>query len=356
VKCNLKYKTIAPLSRGFSKKNNIICFDVETSGGEENAIEHDFKLAVIKRVGDDTYYTVLSADELTKTILQMIRKSENVKNFVFAHQAQYDCAYLDFKQIAESYDLISHNTSPFFISYRGNKLSPTTKQKRKNQKNLLFLDSLNFLKTSLKELGKMFNCPKLDINFKTCSLEELEIYCKRDVEILEKVVEWITNIHKYYNIPMALTFPMFTYRLFRKNYLPLTLKQTTNKKVMKLERESYFGGRTEVFDFNKYRNIFVYDFNSLYPSVMNNNRYPTSLLRYYSNLVLKTFSFNEKLELIEQAHKKGLGVIAEISLDIPRTQFGVVPYRFQKRLCFPNGQFTTSLASPELEKVIENII
>ena len=348
-------KTIAPLKRGFSKKNNIICFDIETSGGEENAIEHDFKLAVIKRIGDNDDITVYSTKELTKTLLKMVRKSENVKNLVFAHQAQYDCAYLDFNEIGKTYDLRSYSTNPFFISYRGKAISPKTKKKRSNQKSLLFLDSLNFLKTSLEQLGKMFNCHKLKIDFAKCSFEELEIYCKRDVEILEKAVEWIIDFHKKYDIPMSLTFPQFTYRLYRKNYLPVIIKQSSSKKVMELERASYFGGRVEVFDFNKWYRTFVYDFNSLYPSVMSNNLYPISLLKYYSFPVSNTFSFIEKFDLITQAHKENCGVIAEVSLDIPKSKFGIVPFRFKDRLCFPNGQFTTTLCSPELKSVMENI-
>jgi uncharacterized protein YprB with RNaseH-like and TPR domain len=352
----LNYKTIAPLKRGFSKKNNVIVFDVETTGGEENAIEHDFKLAVIHRIGkEEDYITVYTKQDLTKSLLEMVKKSENVKNLVFAHQSQYDCAYLDFNQIKETYDLVGYSTSPFFISYRGNSLSPKTKKKRSNQKNLLFLDSLNFLKTSLKELGKMFGLPKGKIDFKKCSIKELEIYCKRDVEILEKVVEWIIEFHRIYNVPMSLTFPMFTYRLYRKKYLPVILKQTTNEIIMELERASYHGGRVEVFDFNKWFHAFVYDFNSLYPAVMSNNFYPISLLKYYSIPVSNTFSFDEKLDLIIEAHKNKFGVIAEVSLEIPKSKFGIVPFRFQNKLCFPNGEFTTTLCTPELETVIENI-
>jgi len=351
----LNCKTIAPLKRGFSKKNNIICFDVETTGGEENAIEHDFKLAVVKRLNDNNYFTAHNIKDLTKHILRLVRKSENVKNLIFAHQSQYDCAYLDFDEIAKIYDLVSYSTSPFFLSYRGNSLSPKTKKKRSNQKNLLFLDSLNFLKTSLKQLGAMFGLPKIDIDFKKCSIKELEIYCKRDVEILERVVEWIVDFHRQYNIPMSLTFPQFTYRLYRKNYLPVIIKQTTNKTVMELERASYYGGRVEVFDFNKWYHAYVNDFNSLYPSVMSNNLYPIALLRYYSSKALNTFSFKEKFELIEEAHNKGFGVIANISLEIPKCKFGPVPFRFQNKLCFPNGIFETTLATPELNLITENI-
>jgi len=349
--------TIAPLKRGFSKKNNIICFDVETTGGEENAIEHDFKLAIISRIEDNpTFITVYNRRELTKTLLKMVKKSENVKNLIFAHQSQYDCAYLDFEKINKMYELRSYSTNPFFISYRGKAISPKTKKKRSNQKNLLFLDSLNFLKTSLKELGEMFRIPKMDIDFKKCSIEELENYCKRDVEILIKVVEWIIDFHRQYDIPMSLTFPQFTYRLYRKNYLPVTIKQTSNKKIMELERASYYGGRVEVFDFNKWFHAYVYDFNSLYPAVMSNNGYPINLLKYYTSKVSQTFSFNEKLDLIEQAHKEKLGIIAQVSLEIPKSKFGIVPYRFENKLCFPNGNFETTLASPELKTVMENVI
>jgi len=353
----LNCKTIAPLKRGFSKNNNIICFDVETSGGEEDAIEHDFKLAVISRLGDrDNYITVYTQKALTQTILKMVRKSENVKNLVFAHQSQYDCAYLNFEELGKTFDLRSYSTNPFFISYRGKTISPKTKKKRANQKNLLFLDTLNFLKTSLKELGKMFGIPKMDIDFKKCSIEELENYCKRDVEILKRVVEWIIDFHRQYNIPMSLTFPQFTYRLYRKKYLPLIIKQTANEKVMKLERASYYGGRVEVFDFNKWYHANIYDFNSLYPSVMSNNLYPTALLKYYSIPVSSTFSFIEKFDLISQALKENLGVIAEVGLEIPISKFGIVPLRFENKLCFPCGTFETTLASPELKTVMENII
>ena len=280
----------------------------------------------------------------------MLAKTESTKNIVFAHQAQYDCAYLDFDEIGKSFELVGNNTNPFFFAYRKRKTT-----KRLVRQNLLFLDSMNFLKTSIKQLGKMFDCPKLEIDFAKATFEEMEIYCKRDVEILAKTVNWIIGFHKQYDVAMSLTFPQFTYRLYRKRYLPITIKQTTKEQSMLLERLSYMGGRTEVFDFNKYRFAYVYDFNSLYPAIMNNNIFPISIIREISPSMARGFLFNEMLDEIFEAHKNNQGVIAEVTLDLPESKFGIVPVRYNDKLCFPNGQFTTALCSPELKMVLEYI-
>ena len=308
-------------------------------------------LAVVHRLGDECYYTVDTPKALTEKILTMLRKNEKIKNIVFAHQAQYDCAFLDFDEIGKTFELLSSNMTPFFLTYRKRK-----KEKRSHSRqNLLFLDSMNFLKTSVRQLGEMFDCPKLDIDFEKATFEEMEIYCKRDVEILAKTVNWIIEFHKQYDVPMSLTFPQFTYRLYRKRYLPTTLKQTTNELSMTLERLSYMGGRTEVFDFNRYSFAYVYDFNSLYPSIMNNNIFPVSVVREIMPSCARGFSFIELFDEISIAHENNQGVIAEVTLDLPKSKIGIVPVRYNDKLCFPNGQFTTALCSPELKMIQEYI-
>jgi len=324
---------IRPYKRGYTRPNTIV-FDVETT---TDTTPLQIKLAVIEN--RENYCTVFSEKNLTQQILNFTRKG---KNFIFAHNAEFDCAFIEHKLItAQGYKLISLNTNPFFIKYKH------TERRRE----LIFSDTMNFLKMSLLKLGEMLSEEKGKIDFKKCDLEELEIYCKQDVLITKKTVNWIYDFHEFFDIDVGLTFPSLAYKTYRKHFMPCELSISSSKEVRHLERLSYMGGRVEVFDFNKYNEAFYNDVNSLYPYVMKNNPYPVSLVSYFSEESVNTFDKKVILQKLFSELESDYGVIAKVIVKIPNQRIAPIPVRLNEKLVFPCGEFETVLCSPELHLV-----
>ena len=115
-------------------------------------------------------------------------------------------------------------------------------------------------------------------NFKNESIK----YCKLDCQILYEIIttfsdlifnEFKVNIHK------VLTLPSLSMRIFKVNYMPKDTVYQIHGPVEKNIRQSYTGGAVDVYiphnrltnwlDPNvQYENIYCYDVNSLYPTVM----------------------------------------------------------------------------------------
>ncbi len=324
---------ITKLKQKQTKNINHIVFDIET-----DPYSLKFKLAVLRNKGKD--YVKFTNSDLTKEIIK--RCFTDTKTYIWAHNAQFDFSLLDFDILGKHFDFISFNTAPFFVIMKNKNL----------RQSVIFLDTMSFIKDSLENIGILFNTPKLKIDFKSCSIEELIIYCIQDVLITEKIVKWIINIQNLFDVPFCITLPSLAFRVFRKEFLKENIFISENIKVLELERDSYFGGRVEVFDMNKYDFINVYDFNSLYPSVY---KYPLPVkcIEYLS--YEKCLKANQKIlkQKISNELIVGNGLIAKVKVDIPYTKYPPVPLRAEnKKLIFPIGKFETVLTTPEIEEIL----
>lgn len=127
---------------------------------------------------------------------------------------------------------------------------------------------------------------------------------------------------------------------------------TTYKELEYKIRDSYCGGRTEVFKpilEGDGKNIkgFHYDVNSLYPSVMINNEYPIGFPSYDADPVTAELMF-EQWQLL----KTGLGFIT-CELFIPFQHIPPLPL-FIEKLCFTTGYVKGTFTYIELDYAIKN--
>lgn len=354
---------IRPLKCTFVEPN-VIVFDVETIPREnaDGTTELLLKVAVVRRKGDKKYMVCYSNDELTQAILSLTRRRLNI---VVAHNAQFDFGFINHKLLAKDYSIQTFNTTPFFVKYGS----------KKRRRQITFVDTMNYLLIALKTAGDMFGLEKLEIDFDTCSMKELIVYCKRDVDITQLIIDEVFRIHEQFDVSFCVTFPQLAYKVFRKSYLekalidaPLlekpikTIKRANvlyvsdNKDVRILEREGYYGGRVEVFDFNEYPFMISYDVNSLYPYVMQKFKYPIRCIEHIFTGNEPEIETKAWIQKIQQWHNEDKGIIARVTVTIPES-FNVapVPKRGKDRLLFPVGTFETVLCSPELELVLEYI-
>jgi len=212
---------------------------------------------------------------------------------------------------------------------------------RNKSKSLVFLDSMNWFVESLAKTGERIGLPKLSIDFKTCTETALKAYCHRDVEIeLENFKIYIKFLEHYRIARLCYTRGSTAMAAFLLNHYVTKIYIHNNEQAIKLERESYKGGRVEcnfIGELNN-DNYYMLDVNSLYPFVMRNNMYPVK----YKKILHKTTPHN-LCKLLRDTSVTGKVLI--------ETDEPVYPVR-RARCIFPVGRFWACLTTPELKHAL----
>ena len=218
---------------------------------------------------------------------------------------------------------------------------------KKSDRSILCLDNMNFFICSLEQLGKEIGIHKLKIDFDNCTNEQLSIYCKQDVNILlqswKKYIKWFTD-NDLGNFGVTISAQSFN--SFRHKFMKHDIYIHNRKYVSTLERQSYYGGRTECFKIGHFTNrkFYYLDINSMYPAVMASNFYP---IRY--------FKYSLKMSITElKFYLEKYCIVARVKINTKKPLF---PYRTKTKIIFPIGQFEAVLSSPELDLAIkENVL
>ncbi len=208
---------------------------------------------------------------------------------------------------------------------------------KKGSSTIVFLDSMNWFMESLAKTGERIGIPKMDIDFDTCTDEELSVYCRNDVLIeFENFKVFIAFLED--NMIGRLCYTkastaMAAY-LFRHYHTPIYIHN--NAEAINLERESYKGGRCECFVLGDLSGqpFYVFDVNSLYPFVMQCHSYPTKYVKLHHRLTIP--DLNELLS--SQA------VVAKVLIQTTDPVYAIK----RGRTIFPVGTFETTLCTPEL--------
>jgi len=214
----------------------------------------------------------------------------------------------------------------------------------KGNRSIVFLDSMNWFSESLAATGEHIGIPKLKIDFITCTQTELSTYCRNDVliefenfRIFIKFLE--SNAISRLCYTKAST-AMAAY-LFRHYHTPIYIHN--NAEAIKLERESYKGGRCECFYLGDlgYEKYYILDVNSLYPFVMRDKPYPVKYEHILHNVSLANLS----------AYVQDKAVVAKVEIQTDEPVYAVK----EERTLFPIGTFVTTLCTPELKYALKHI-
>lgn len=152
-----------------------------------------------------------------------------------------------------------------------------------NGKEFTFYDSSALLGFSLRNLAINFNVETLKGEIDYDSLvkvtPELLAYMKDDhlalYQVLERFFLWdLIALHGW-----KPTLASLALNIFKKEFYPKKKKlYSLDKDVDRFVRKSYQGGRTEIFNMvysNSTKPLYCYDVNSLYPTVMRDNEFPS---------------------------------------------------------------------------------
>lgn len=252
-----------------------------------------------------------------------------VKCFMFCHNSNFDIPVLDlFKVAGEAgwiLDMAVIDAPPLMLRWK------------KKGSTLMHLDTLNFYKMSLAEMGKYIGLPKLDMPDVTISSEEGDTYCKRDVEIMVKAMfKWWDFISDNDLGGCASTLAGQAFRTFRHAFMSHDILIDGNEKATAVSRSAYYGGRSECFRLGLIKEkLYQVDVNSMYPAMMFEHDLPCKVLGHKADIDLKRM----------RSYLERYAVCARCDLD---TDEPVYSKREGQKLIFPTGRFTTSLSTPEI--------
>ena len=201
----------------------------------------------------------------------------------------------------------------------------------------------NFLPLGIKAIGKMIGLPKLDVDFKTTSDEDLKVYCRRDTEILGKgFLYYLSFLQENDCGGFSPTISGQSIRVFRHRFMSERVLIYHQKEVNDMERSAYFGGRTEAFHIGELprEQYLQYDVNSLYPYVMKAQEYPLELLQWRKDLSLIQLS-----DLLEK-----YCIVGEVKLQTDVPAYAV---KIGGRTTFPIGRFNAVLCSGSLRYALK---
>jgi len=208
---------------------------------------------------------------------------------------------------------------------------------------LLMFSVTNLFPGSLEDLGDLVGLAAQDVSCNDHSDQQLMAGCRQNVQILVRAFHgWLAFLKRHDLGAFRITLGSAALEAYRHRYMDHLIMTHHDPEVSALEREAYFGGRSEA----KYqgrldgRCFLVLDVNSMYPSVMRDNEYPSLLVETWERI---------SIEFLEHKLQK-YALIADVDLD---TELPWFPTRHDGRLLFPVGQFRTTLCTPELKLALD---
>lgn len=337
---------------------NLIFFDTETFVHQADVQILTFRLVCAEYVRRQQYSSKEKRESNRKDIIeQFVSKSKSEfwdwvvskvrkksKMIMIAHNADFDLRILDaYNELPKrGYILFKQpiiDSNRLVVWFRN--------EKEKNS--ILFIDSFNWFKKSIEQMGELLNFPKLKPldeygDWNKIPDHVLIEYCMRDVQILRTFI--LQFFDWWYENDLGVlgkTMASCAFNAFRHRFMKHKILVHWHEDARRLERESYRGGRCEAFYIGKVPGkVYRLDINSMYPFVMKTKPYPCKFLAYMENNNIKDLFHQMKQYL----------VIAKVLIQIDQPLIGVKrDFGEGERLIFPVGRFWAVLTSPELELV-----
>jgi len=199
------------------------------------------------------------------------------------------------------------------------------------------LDTLNFWRFPLKNIGEMIGHPKMEMPAPDASPEKWDEYGKNDVEILRlALIAWWAFLVENDLGNFRPTLASQALGTYKHRFMPTQMLVHEREAALDMERASYHGGRCECFYIGKRRGRFyLVDVNSMYPAVMKAHLYPAKIHWQAKDPSLRLL----RSCLISHC------VVADVTLKTEQPAYAVVR---GNKLVFPVGTFRATLTTEEL--------
>jgi hypothetical protein len=291
---------------------------------------------------------VFDGKNCMKNFLTFYLTKKNRNKITYAHNG----GGFDFNPIYQT--LVTEpcfsNYYPQVIHVNGKIMVLRIKDRNKNA--WQFRDSMFLMKHSLDKLCVSFDPSTKKLHMPDHETQPYETnkqlwqdYCMNDCKSLAEILTKFSDliIHQIGG-SMGMTTSSTAMRTFRHRFLHQELP--TYFEWNNFIRTGYYGGRTEVFNmFAPYRGdpYYLYDVNSMYPSVMHDNIFPVSSP--------KRVSYKDPWDCSGRCGMMECEVVTPSELDIP-----VLPYRDEEnmgKLIFPLGHWKGVYEFSLIEKALE---
>lgn len=312
-------------NKGSYTPSNVCFIDTETRGDQSsnNDKEHNHKLWLGWAIsghwnGDKLHRRRETEFRNTQTVKKLLESLLDPKKplWVFSHNAGFDATICGLWSLADK-GIIN-------IEYAVTESPPTIICFKWDGCKVYWVDSLNWFNESLEKIGNSVGLPKLIMPSEDSPEHELSVYCKRDVQILERAILMLFRFHKQHDLGCfkstvsSQAMQCWRHRFMTKKTVVFKHQKedgsiaSTVDRVSKvtphdnpyvkiLERESYQQGYSwcnfigKVLPFEKYYvqqddkkgrregpyemgPVYVFDVNSLYPFCMSQCEWPIELI------------------------------------------------------------------------------
>lgn len=285
----------------------------------------------------ETQYMMTSLNSWFKLLDSLTEPKRRL--LIFAHNAAYDYAILMMDTYLSSRDFTTdtHVIDTAFIVNAHKTL-------KDDLCSITFASTTNYYKKSLEELGAIFGDMKLSKpDFENVSNYELMKYCMQDTKVLATLIKKHIEFIKTHDLGnFKLTIAGQAFGAFRHRFMTEKILVHTYDDILKMELESYRGGRCEVFQMGKHSNIYKLDINSMYPFIMRNQVFPTQLISG------KKVSL--EIKDLEPILKDKNFIVADCDIELKKPGIAVK----KDKLLFPIGNVRQVITSPEIQMLIEN--
>lgn len=318
--------------------SNLLFFDTETKdilkGKSNTHQEHRFWFGYaisVRKPSRDKMHSQAHFLESIDSFWRLLNSklSQDKPLYLFAHNLTFDLTIVDFwnRHEREGYELTYAvlENPPMFLSLT------------KDGKKLCIVDTFNFWKQPVSEMGKSMSIAKLEMPKSEKLSPEWKAYCLRDVEILvNQVVRLFDFLTDNDLSSFRISAPGLAFGTFRRRFMTHEIFIHDRNKVLSLERCCYSGGMVRNYFLGSITNqtVYKYDVNSLYPAMMLKD-YPTKLLEDMTN---------EPPNKLQAAIRRN-GACAWVDIKCYDRTY---PKRHNNRLCEVTGRYTTYLCGQEL--------
>ena len=330
-------------NKGNQRPSRMLFLDTETKTQQEDDIEkHRMDLAWTlycqtrkDRKNDTEQWQYWEDTKKLWTYVETLARPRTVL-YIFGHNVFFDLQASDF--------FYHMSKSGWVLRFWYDKGLTYILSISKGRRVITCISTTNYFPVSLKALGDLIGLEKIEVDFKTTPRSELKEYCKRDVEIVRKAVDyWIefVDVHDLGNFSMTRAAQAFT--AFRHRLHGCKIAIHKEESLSEFERKAYHGGRVECGFIGKVeRGPFVsLDVNSMYSYVMKAFEYP---VRYVDSIP------DPDARQIKDC-LKNYCVIARVFLDTSEPVYAV--RRFHK-VVFPVGRFAAYLCTEGLKYALSH--
>lgn len=206
-----------------------------------------------------------------------------------------------------------------------------------------YIDSMNYFRSSLKQMGAVIGAEKGDVKFDNKYTAKLLRYCIRDVVILrESILGLFMYLRDNDLSRITHTIASLALSIYLRRFNSSQIMIDGNEERSNVGRQSYFGGRTEAFYLGEsHEKRHLIDINSQYPFIMAATKFPYRTIAHY-----KYVGLNDLIDVMDR-----YCVTAVVDLD---TDIAAYPVKINNRTCFPTGTFKTYLSTPEINYALNH--